>query len=238
MMRYSRRLCVLLFVATLSAALWAQPKVRREVDFGVKGGAAMSKYALYPKITQDQSVGATAGVAVRYIEEKYFGLQAEVLYTRRGMNDRYEDFPELQYEHYFHYLEVPVLAHIYFPMGKRNEIAVDLGPKVGYLIADKEVSNLDGNADFENLKHKASHGYAHHGLAPDRKFDYGIVARLGYEFRFGNKTSLQLHGGYYYGLGNLYKDTKADIFELSNVGVVEIGATFWIHHFVKIKKTN
>lgn len=241
-MRYSKmklqRLLLGVLLAVCAVALYAQPKVRREVDFGVMGGAALSKYALYPKITQDQSLGATAGLSFRYIEEKYFGLQAEVQYTRRGMNDRYEDFPELQYEHLFHYLEVPVLAHIYFPMGRRNEISVDLGPKVGYLFADKEVSNVDGNADFEALKANTTHGYPHHGMAADRKFDYGIVAGLGYEFRFSQQVSLQLHGRYYYGLGNMYKDTKADVFELSNVGVIQIGATLWFRHFIRLKKNN
>ena len=69
-----------------------------------------------------------------------------------------------------------------------------------------------------------------------RKFDYGIQAGLGYEFKFGRKVSLQLQGRYYYGLANIWPDSKADEFEQSSNQSIQIVAALWWHHFIRGKK--
>ena len=44
----------------------------------------------------------------------------------------------------------------------------------------------------------------------DRKFDYGILGGAGVEFIIRRKHSIMLEGRYYFGLGNIYKDSKRD----------------------------
>ncbi len=228
-------LLAFLCVLTASVALWAQPKVPREWQVAALGGVSLSNYDFDPTVTQSMAQGYTAGLAVRYIEEKYFGLQAEVILTRRGFKDRFDSYPQYSFERDLTYVELPLMAHIYFNAGKRNEISFDVGPKVGFCVADQTTSSLDDA--FETIAASAQHGYAHHTMDLDQKFDYGIQAGLGYEFKFSKQLSLQLQGRYYFGLGNIFPDTKADTFETSRNNTVQIVMALWFHHRIRISKT-
>lgn len=224
-----------MLLALCATAMQAQQKVPREVQFGVLGGSNMSQYRFSPSITQNQSLGYTAGVAARYIEEKIFGLQAEVLLTRRGMKDRYDSYPQYSFERTLTYVEVPVMAHVYFNMGKKNEVSLDLGPKIGFFMGDATKQKTD--AQYEDLVINTSqHGYKHHSLGIEKTFDYGIQAGLGYEFKFSKQMSLQLQGRYYYGLANIFADAKSDVFEVSTNQSIQIVMALWWHHRIRIKK--
>lgn len=214
------------------AAMWpgrsgAQPRVPKELDLGIVGGAVMSRMNFDPTISQDMAAGYTLGISARYIEEKFFGLQAEVLVTRRGYKDRYTDFPSYKFQRNLTYLEVPFLSHIYFPMGRRNEICVDLGPKFGMLLWEKTDNRLP--TDFgQPGSSTAGFRTDHHTMDIKYRFDYGIQAGLGYEFKFSPQISLQLSGRYYFGLGNIFPDEKSDVFETSaNQHVMIVMTLFW-----------
>lgn len=213
------------------AVATAQPPAPKEWDFGFTGGMVMSEMNFDPTISQDMAGGYTFGVVARYIEEKYFGLQAEVLLTRRGYKDRYTDFPNYKFQRNMTYLEVPVLSHIYFPMGRRNEICVDLGPKFGIMLWEKKESNLP--ADFgQSGTPTAGFMTEHHTMDISRRFDYGIQAGLGYEFKFSRIWSVQLSARYYFGLGNIFPDEKSDVFETSaNRHFMVVMTVFW-HKFL------
>lgn len=228
----------------------AQSRVSpRRLDFGVIGGANISSYAFYPKLTQDQTYGYTAGVAVRYVEETFFGLQAELLLTQRGFKDALnEDLQELgySYQRKLTYLEVPIMAHIYFRMGRRNQICLDAGPKLGFFMSDKIESNMPEGFDQGIYKDPVTgymrdmtsenYKYLHHTMPIEKKFDYGIQFGLGYEFRFSKEISAQLMGRYYYGLGNLWADKKTDVYEASSNNSIQVTLTLWYHTFIKGKK--
>lgn len=221
------KLLLLTVCAVLSLGAMAQPRIAREVHLGVIGGATMSSYSFTPRrVTQDQARGFTMGVAARYIEEKYFGLQAEFLLTRRGVRDRFDEYPELEFQRNFFYAEVPVLAHIYFNLGKKSEIAVDMGPKFGYYLGDSQTSHLEGDG-WQQMLNQSLHLYMHHDMEVSKKFDYGIQAGLGYEFKLNNGMSLQLQGRYYFGLANMFPDKKSDVFETSNNHQIQIVAAVW-----------
>lgn len=232
-MKHIRPIILLLF-ALFATSVWAQPKVPREFQFAALGGVALSDYEFDPSVTTSMARGYTAGVAVRYIEEKFFGLQAEVLLTRRGIKDRFDSYPQYSFQRDLTYLEVPLMAHVYFNAGKRNEISFDVGPKLGYFLADKTSATLDAN--FPTIAASSNHGYAHHDMGVEYKFDYGIQAGLGYEFKFSNQLSLQLQGRYYFGLGNIFPDTKADVFETSRNNTVQIVMALWFHHRIRIPR--
>jgi hypothetical protein len=212
----------------------AQQRVPRELSLGLVGGAVMSQMNFDASTTmpQDMATGYTCGVSARYIEEMFFGVQLEALLTRRGFQDRYD--PELygeglSFKRSLTYLEVPFLAHIYFPFGKRDrsEISVNLGPKFGVMLWDKTESHLP--ADFgQDGTVTAGLQTAHHTMDVSNRFDYGIQAGLGYEFRFNPKMSLLLEGRYYFGLGNIFPDEKTDVFETSsNQHLMIVMTLYW-----------
>lgn len=225
-------LLILLLIEGAFLVAWAQPKVPREFQFAVLGGSNLSSYTFNPSVTQDKSVGYTAGVAVRYIEEKFFGLQGEFLLTRRGVKDRYDNNRKYHFERQLTYLEMPLMAHVYFNIGKRNEVALDMGPKLGYYLKDKTIDNLDDGFN----QSRAEHRYAHHDMDIDQKLDYGIQAGLGYEFRCSKQLSIQMQGRYYFGLGDMFPSTKADTFETSANQSIQIVMALWFHHRIRIKK--
>lgn len=221
--------CLLLLV--MACGLKAQTRIPREVHLGVVGGANLSEYTFHPRVSQRFTGSYTMGVAARYIEETTFGLQAELLLTERGIADLYEPNPEdWKFERKLLYVELPVLAHIYFKMGGRNEVSVDLGPKLAYYLSDRTNSNLpDDYGDYGYV-------YLHHELPVAKKFDYGIQGGLGYEFKVNEQYSAQIAGRYYFGLGNLWPDSKADHFEQASNQSVQIILTLWWHHVIKGKK--
>lgn len=229
----SRRIIALLCLivcANIGMAM-AQARIPREVHLGVKGGAMLSQYSFHPRVSQRFTGSYSMGVAARYIEEEYFGLQAELLISDRGFADLYDPNPDgWLFERKLTYIELPVLAHVYFPLGKRNEISIDLGPKIAWFLGDRVNSSLP--ADFNSLVNV----YKHHELPISKKFDYGIQLGLGYEFKINQKLSAQLSGSFYFGLGNLWPDTKADDFEESKVNSIQISFGLWWRHVIKGKK--
>ena len=130
------------------------------------------------------------------------------------------------------------MAHVYFKMGNRNEVAFDAGPKLGWYVSDKISSTLPADFGEEGSQYSSWRYTAHHWLPIEKKFDYGIQAGLGYEFKFSKQVSLQLQGRYYFGLGNLWPDSKADDFEQSSCQSVQIVMSLWWHHTIKGKRVN
>lgn len=229
-----KRLAAGLIVCCMTVFSWAQPKVPREFQFAALGGTNLSSYTFNPSSPQqNKALGYIGGLGVRYIEEKYFGLQCELLLAKRGVKDRYDTHPEFSFERQWTYVELPMMAHVYFNLGKRSEISLDLGAKIGYNVGDKTKSNLDDS--FQNFADSTIHGYRHHDLAIAQKFDYGIQAGLGYEFKLNPQMSLQVQGRYYFGLEDIFPNTKADVFETSSNQSIQIVVALWWHHRIKVK---
>ena len=230
-MSYAKRLCLVLVVAASALAAVAQSRVPRRLEYGVLGGATMGRYTFDPKITQDMAKGYTFGVGVRYIEEKYFGLQAEAILTRRGFRDRYDLFPDLNFERDLTYLEIPVMAHVYFELGKRSVVSFDAGPKFGSFLWDKTTGNLPDDFGREGTETQNYH-VEHHSMSVHNNFDYGIQAGLGYEFNVTRRLSIELSGRYYFGLGNIFPNDKTDTFENSSNQHVQIVLSVWWKHWI------
>ena len=72
-------------------------------------------------------------------------------------------------------------------------------------------------------------------MAVENKFDYGIAVGLGAEYSIPKAGHILLEGRYYYGLGNLYGDTKRDFFGSSNFGNIVIKLTY-LFDITKTKK--
>lgn len=227
---------LLLLLLTGTETAVAQQRIPREIHLGVVGGANLSEYTFHPNVSQRFTGSYTMGVAARYIEEEYFGLQAELLLTERGYADEWDPNPEgWLYERKLLYVELPVMAHVYFRLGKRNEVAVDLGPKFAYFLSDRINNQLPENYGY--TEETVYYQIDHHDLPIAKKFDYGLQFGLGYEFKINSLLSVQLTGRYYFGLGNLWPDTKADHFEQSSNSSFQISMGVWWHHVIKGKKS-
>lgn len=242
------RVLVCLMLVMACSMLHAQSRISpRRLDYGVIGGLNMSSYAFAPKLNQAQTYSYTAGLAVRYTEENFFGLQAELTLTERGYKDDLDDELEeagYSFERMLTYIELPVMAHVYFRIGRRNQISVDVGPKIGFYLSDKINSNMPEGYDQGKYKRPGAtnytflddYRYLHHTLPIEKKFDYGLQFGLGYEFRFSREISAQVMGRYYYGLGNLWPDKKTDHYEGSSNNGIQVTLTLWYHTYLKGKK--
>ena len=63
-------------------------------------------------------------------------------------------------------------------------------------------------------------------MAVENKVDYGISAGLGLEFSHPKVGHFLLEGRYYYGLGNLYGNSKRDYFAISNQQTIMVKLSY------------
>lgn len=205
---------------------------RNEFAVGFNGGYALSNVGFVPKVSQTMLGDVTGGLTMRYVCEKYFkticSVQAEVNYTRTGWKERIWDIhdapcintitglPEA-YQREITYVQVPVFAHLAW--GKEHKGAqffFQVGPQVGYMLSEKTSSNFNYEDALLTDPERVNHTIAQDSMAVENKFDYGIAAGLGMEVAVGRLGHLQIEGRYYYGLGNIYGDSKKDYFSKSN----------------------
>lgn len=203
---------ILLFLCPLYTL--AQQHYASNVALGVKAGVTMSQTMFSPSIEQTFLMGATGGVVFRYIEEKHFGIIAELNYQQRGWKETFDETP-YSFQRKLSYLQIPLLAHIYF--GSKLKFFFNAGPEIGILVSDKTSSNFN-IYDLENtenfpLKNRNTEQFT---LDINSKIDYGISAGLGFEGFVAKNHSIILEGRFYYGLNNIFSAHKKDTFAASN----------------------
>lgn len=220
-MRSMKKYWIGLIVLFLGHTLTAQTEFKPEWSFGVNGGVTLSKVsfstmeAVSPQSLLQDYVG---GITVRYLSEKYFGLQAELNYSLRGWEEKVDTVAYFnQYARSLAYLELPVMTHIYFDMSRYTRMVFNLGPQVGYLLSEKELKRevVEGNTI----------DIAYYDTKVQNKFDYGIVAGMGLEVRSGIGSFI-LDGRYYFGLANIFNNKRADRFQGSSNQVISIKLTY------------
>ncbi len=224
------RRIILSLLLLLPLAALAQREYSPKFYLGGKGGTTMSRMTFSPGVHQQMIQGMTLGVTARYTEENIFGLIAEVNVTQRGWK---EDFardlaPEFEYSRQLTYIQIPFMTHIYFGSEKFKGF-INLGPEFGYMIGDRISANfnykdIDGISGFPTSLRTNEQM----SMAIERKFDYGIAAGAGIEFIVGRRHSFMLEGRYYYGLGNIFNDSKRDYFSASRGMSIEITLGYMI----------
>lgn len=220
--------CLLAFCLTMAATVQAQVGERRDnIALGASGGVALNTIAFDPTIKQTMHVGYTAGVVARFTSEKYFkalcSLQLELNYTQLGwkenvLNAQSQPLPDT-YRRDLHYLQLPMLARLAWGREKRGVMGYVLaGPQIGWCLGEQtEQSAFTMNE--EGVPDRPNGLYAQYGMPVDKKFDYGITGGLGMEIntRIGHFC---IEGRYYYGLSDIYKNSKKDVFSRSNHGTI------------------
>ena len=220
---------------------------RSEFAAGINGGYAMSTVGFQPKVPQDMHGGMTIGATLRYTSEKYFNsicaIVGEVNYTRMGWKESIltlEDQPVIngetglaeEYQRHINYVQVPIFARLGWGRERRGlQAFVQAGPQLGFYLSESTEGNFDLNSPnltdrtsliSSNLEN-ASNMYF---MPVENKFDYGIAVGLGFEFSHNKLGHFIVEGRYYYGLGNVYGNTKRDYFSISNYSTIYIKMSY------------
>lgn len=236
-----KRLILISLAAILCLPAIAQSEFKRELNIGIGVGPTFSSMSIVPMNTNTTVKTKNAlqyhgGISVRYITEKHFGLIGEINYTQMGWEGKFEDEDiEAGYKHThtLNYLEIPLLTHIYFGSDK-TRFFVNLGPKIGFLLGEKETlsDELEAwiGADTPPYTSDFYPSFAHYHKDAEKKLDYGITAGLGMELRtkIGYFT---LEGRYYMGFGDIYKSQKGEDFSRSANREISAKLTYYIKVF-------
>ena len=145
---------------------------------------------------------------------------------QRGWEENYEN-TDYQYRRTINYLEIPVLAHVYF--GNRGKFFFNVGPEISFALSESTNSNFDYNNVASIKNHPAlKREYSELTTPIQNKIDFGICAGLGGEFNIATKHSVTLEARFYYGIGNIYKSGRRDPFRASNGMTIGITAGYWL----------
>ena len=221
---------IMAFIAVLSAHAQVG-EYRNDFAFGVNGGVTLTNVNFMPKVPQGTFMGKTAGLTLRYTGEKYFksicAVAAEVNVAEMGWKESIQDMndqpvmrldglePE-RYERSLTYVQVPVFARLGWGRERRGlQFYFQVGPQVGFLTSEKTEMNFE--LANRNSADRASQVIAQDTMAVENNIDYGITGGVGIEYTHPKVGHFLLEGRYYYGLGNLYGNSKRDYFAISNL---------------------
>lgn len=206
---------VILFVLLLSS-LTAKAQVglpRHDFSIGGTAGYTMNKMDLLPRIKQDMKPSPMFGFAARYVCEKYFStvcaVQAEVMFNSLGWKELIEDGTGNTYMRDLNYVQVPLLMQMGWGRERRGlKFLFEAGPQFGFYLDGKEYY---GGQEPWNTAHRPNGVTAQYGMEPDNHIDYGIAAGIGTEVSTAVGHFL-LEGRYYYGLGDVFDNSKKGVF--------------------------
>ena len=227
---------------------------RNEFAVGINGGVIMSTMGFVPEIPQKQLMGKTLGITLRYTGEKYFksicALVAEVNYAEVGWEENIltpKDEPVIntstglaeEYKRIVNYVQVPLFARLGWGRERRGfQAFFQVGPQLGFYLSEKTEANfdLDHPMIYERVSHVSGPSVKQDGkeytysnmyhMDVENKLDYGIAAGLGLEFSNRRLGHFLIEGRYYFGLGNIYGNSKRDYFAKSNYYNIVIKAAY------------
>lgn len=209
---------------------------RNTLSIGGNAGYNMTSIRFTPKVPQSMKGGMNIGLTARYTVEKYFAtiasIQAEVNFSQLGWKEDIRDMnnnPVInsvtkqaeEYERTINYVQIPLFAHLAW--GKENKgfnFFLNAGPQLGIYMSESTKSNFDWES--RNMDDRSNKVVAQDTMSVENKIDYGIAAGLGAEWSTRKLGRFTLEARYYYGLGNIYGDSKRDYFGSSNYGTITI----------------
>lgn len=215
---------------------------RNELAIGFNGGYVMSNVGFTPSVTQKMHGGLTGGFTVRYTCEKYFksicAIVGEVNIAQMGWKEdilNVNDEPVInsvtgvaeEYERQLTYIQVPLMARLGWGRERKGfQAFFQLGPQVGFFLSDKTTTNFEW--EDRNIADRVGvQQYAYQDtMSVKNKFDYGIAVGAGLEFSRPKIGHFLLEARYYYGLGNIFGNSKADTFGKSNNGSMMVKVSY------------
>lgn len=243
-----------LLILLCLAPMWGFAQVgehRNQFTVGIHGGCNLNTIDfMQAKVNQKMHLGMMGGLMARYTCEKYFkticSIQIELNYSQLGWDEDIVDREKApipttsgndseRYKRTFDYFQVPITAHLAWGKEKQGvNFFFEAGPLVGFTtnnnpepdtnFSPETVNYSARGLDQEYLKEL----YINLGKKIDNSFDYGIAAGIGAEVHIKNIGRLQLSGRYYYGLGNIFYDSKRDYFSRSAHQTITIHAAYLV----------
>jgi hypothetical protein len=233
-------LFILIFALSLVTARAQVGEYRNDLAVGVNGGYTMTSVNFLPKVPQGILGGYTGGLSLRYTCEKYFksicAIVAELNFAQVGWKESIltpDDAPVINpstgiaeaYERNLTYLQIPVFARMGWGRERKGiQVFAQAGPQVGFFLGENTKSNFP--LKQPNLTDRTSKIVAQDSMGVERKVDYGIAAGAGIEFSINNVGHFMLEGRYYYGLGDIFGNSKRDYFGRSNLTNIVIKMTY------------
>ena len=232
---------LLLWLSVCHPGLRAQVGQHRS-DFavGVNGGYVLSNVSFVPNISQTFHGGLTGGLSYRYVCEKYFksicSIYGEVNYAQIGWKEEIldiEDKPvvnedtglEEEFQKTITYIQFPIMARMAWGRERKGlNFFFQVGPQFGLYLNEKSKSNFE--FERRNRTDRVNQIVVQDTMMVENKFDYGIAAGLGLEYSHPKLGHFLVEGRYYYGLGNIYHDSKRDFFGRSNFGNIIVKVTY------------
>ncbi len=233
------RLPFKILIAAICFPLFAHAQIgehRNTLSIGANAGYNLTSIRFTPKVLQGMKGGTNIGFTARYSVEKYFAtiasIQAEVNYSQMGWKENIRDMnnqPVInsvtkqaeEYERTINYIQIPLFAHLAW--GKENRgfnFFLNAGPQFGVYMSESTKTNFDWAT--RNVEDRSNKVVAQDTMSVENKIDYGIAAGLGVEWATKKLGRFTLEARYYYGLGNIYGDSKRDYFGSSNYGTITI----------------
>ena len=248
-----RKLLILLLLVPMVAKAQVG-EYRSDFAVGVNGGYMMSQVSFQPEVPQGWLGGMTGGVSFRYTCEKYFksicAIVAEVNYAQMGWKETIEDKDNnpvyyygddnkenpLYYERRINYIQIPVMARLGWGRERKGVQAFfQLGPQIGIYMDESTNTNVEPYR--ATVTPRSSVVKAQEDMPVENKFDYGIVGGAGIEFSLPKIGHILLDARYYFGLGNIYGNSKQDDFGKSNQQAIVIKMSY-LFDIIKTKNSN
>ena len=224
-------ICLLAFFpVSLSAQVG---EYRNNLAVGFNAGYMLSNVTFTPEVPQNYLGGVTGGLSLRYTSEKYFNsicaLVMEVNYAQAGWNenildqndervyyvDDVEKTDPLYYKRRLTYIQVPFLARMGWGRERKGfQFFFQIGPQVGCFLNESTDCNIREGVATQTQR--VSPVVAQESMAVEKKVDYGISGGIGLEYSHPKIGHFLIEGRYYFGLGNIYGNSKSDYFAKSN----------------------
>ncbi len=238
----TKRLAIaILFITILTTQVKAQiGEHRNDFAVGVNAGYVLSNVGFKPTVSQSMHGGVTGGITARYVCEKYYSsicsVMAEVNFASIGWKEKILDTfdqPVInastgvaeEYSRTINYVQIPIFAHLGWGREQKGaQFFFHAGPQFGIYMSESTSANF--NTSDYNAEDRANKTSAQYDMAVEHKFDYGIAAGLGMEYSIPGMGHFMIEGRYYYGLGNIYGDSKKDFFGKSNIGNIVIKMSY------------
>ncbi len=187
----------------LSIGLYAQES-DRVWSIGPEVGAAFSNHGKDADDSEYKS-GLVAGGFVNYSIRNTYGFTAKVLFNQKGAKSEDGDFKER-----LNYIEVPVLARVYFNREGTVRPNVFVGPSFAFLtgaqwkVGDDDYENVEDIEGIDLFDDIDSYKDVYN------TFDFGMSLGLGLNIKVGPEMYFIIDARYTYGLSEVYKNADGN----------------------------
>ncbi len=193
-----------------------------QYHFGIKGGINFSNFSGKDAEGDENTPpfetkkGITVGIFTETPINNIFSFQSALLYSVKGAKNTEEEQGESVTATFnLNYIEIPILAKIYFPLKQTFAIYAFTGPELGIKI--KSNFNVDVNGEKVKEKNMDSN---------TKSLDFGLLFGAGIALNLG-KGKVFIEGGYDLGLLKMYKEENGEPLDMKNKVISIMGGVIF-----------